>query len=102
METLILETRTRELIVSLVMDLRNAEMRLAVYRAILEQGEQHPEIWNNWRNLYEELVNSPDAAASERLAARLQPLLDFALRGLSQEDAQALLDRVSRMHNDIQ
>jgi hypothetical protein len=97
--------KTRELLVSLVMDLRAADMRARVYRALLETIELETievdaEIPANWRIIAENVIGQ--TATEEHLAARVQPLIDYALCGLSQADAQALLDRVKRRRDDIQ
>ncbi len=97
-----LDSRTRELLVCLVMDLRDADMRAQVYRTILESTEQHPEIVANWRGVADNMIKNPDPVVQEHLDAKCQPLVDYALRGLSQAEAQALLDRVARMYTDVQ
>jgi hypothetical protein len=77
-------------------------MKAEVYRSILQRGEAHPEILLNWRTISERLITEPDAAFPERLDAKFQPLIDYAVLGLSQSEAQALLDRIGRMHDGIQ
>ena len=97
-----LDIRSRELIVSLAMDLRAVNMRAEVYRAILQRGEAHPDLLLNWRTISARLISEPDAALAEHLDAKLQPVIGYAIRGLSQSEAQALLDRIRRMHDGIQ
>jgi hypothetical protein len=102
MEPLNLDTKTRELLVTMVMDFRTQYLRAEAYRALLQSAEQRPEILALWRTYAENMLNAPDRVVTERLDTKLQPVLDYALCGLPESDAQALLDRVRRMCDDIQ
>ncbi len=48
-----------------------------------------------------QITESLDAAVTERLAAKYQPLIHYACDGLSHHEARALLDRMRRVHGNI-
>jgi hypothetical protein len=97
-----MDMKTREMIVSLAMDLRRHHDELQIFRVLLRLIEKRPEILTNWRTIAENMLENPEPFTSERFAAKFQPFIDYALQGLSQNEAQELLNRVDRLHRGIQ
>jgi hypothetical protein len=95
-----LNIEARELLVSLAMELQASTLRAEIYETILEGAETNPSVLSRWRATAQRLYN--DADLKERFGMKVAPVLDFALRGLSEEDAQELLDRVRRLRRNTQ
>ncbi len=96
------EMKARELIASLARDCERFYLDAEIYKAVLRSAETNPQIAREWRAHVDRLKAHSPSDVQERIGAKFGVSYDFAVEGLDHDSAQKLLDRVQRLHDDLQ
>lgn len=89
--------KAREVMLNLVEDVREFKLKTMTFRALIETLGVSSDLMERT----ELIAENPPSVARERVGQELLPLIDFALEGLSDGDAQELLERVRKFRENL-